>query len=99
MSEQAIYVYAKWQVKEGKLDAVLQIMKEAAKKSSEEKGNLFYKIHQSQSDQNTLILFEGYENESAVEFHKNSEHYLNLVVKQIIPLLENREVLLMDQII
>lgn len=99
MSEQAIYVYAKWQVKEGKLDEVLQILNETSKKSSEEKGNLFYKIHQSQTDQNTLILFEGYENESALEFHKNSEHYQNLVVSQIIPLLENREVILMDQII
>lgn len=99
MNEQAIYVYAKWQVKEGKLDNVLQIMKEAAHKSSEEKGNLFYKIHQSKTDENTLILFEGYENESAVEIHRNSEHYQNLVVKQIIPLLENREVILMNQII
>ncbi|MGD1318223.1 putative quinol monooxygenase [Chryseobacterium sp. 2R14A] len=99
MNEQAIYVYAKWQVKEGKLDAVLQIMKEAAHKSAEEQGNLFYKIHQSKTDENTLILFEGYENESAVEFHRNSEHYQNLVVKQIIPLLENREVILMNHII
>lgn len=99
MSEKAIYVYAQWQVKEGKLDSVLKIMKEAAQKSSEEKGNLFYKIHQSKVDSNTLILFEGYENESALEYHKNSEHYQSLVVKQIIPLLENREVILMDQII
>ncbi|MCX8532342.1 putative quinol monooxygenase [Chryseobacterium luquanense] len=99
MNEQAIYVYAKWQVKEGKLDAVLQIMKEAAQKSSEEKGNLFYKIHQSKTDENTLILFEGYENESAIEIHRHSEHYQNFVVKQIIPLLENREVILMNQII
>lgn len=99
MSEQAIYVYAQWQVKEGKLDAVLEIMKEAAQKSSEEAGNLFYKIHQSKTNQNTLILFEGYKDESAVEFHKNSEHYQNLVATQIIPLLEKREVILMDQII
>ncbi|UFH32690.1 antibiotic biosynthesis monooxygenase [Chryseobacterium sp. C-71] len=99
MSEQSIYLYAKWQVKEGKLNAVLEIMKEAAQKSSEEQGNLFYKIHQSKNDENTLILFEGYENESAVEFHKNSEHYQNMVVKQIIPLLESREVTLMNRII
>lgn len=98
MSEQAIYVYAQWNVKEGKLDEVLQILAQAAKKSSEEKGNLFYKIHQSKSDQNTLILFEGYENETALEFHKNSEHYQNLVVKEIVPLLESREVILMDQV-
>jgi len=98
MSEKAVYVYAKWQVKEGNLDEVLQILREASKKSSEEEGNLFYKIHQSKADQNILILFEGYENESALEFHKNSEHYQNLVAKQIVPLLENREVTLMDQI-
>lgn len=99
MSEQAIYVYAQWQIKEGKLNAVLEIMKKAAQKSSEEKGNLFYKLHQNKSDENTLILFEGYESESALEFHRNSEHYQSLVVKQIIPLLENREVILMNQII
>lgn len=99
MSQKAVYVYAKWQVKEGKLDAVLQIMKEAAQKSTQEYGNLFYKLHQSKSDENTLILFEGYKNESAVEIHRNSEHYKNLVVEQIIPLLENREVILMDQLL
>ena len=99
MSEKAIYVCAKWEVKKGKLDAVLQILKEAAQKSSEEQGNLFYKVHQSQTDKNTLILFEGYENESAIEFHRNSEHYKSTVVEQIIPLLKNREVILMDQVI
>ncbi|AZA55021.1 putative quinol monooxygenase [Chryseobacterium sp. G0201] len=99
MSQKAVYVYAKWQVKEGKLDAVLQIMKEAAQKSAQEEGNLFYKLHQSKSDENTLILFEGYKDESAVEIHRNSEHYRNLVVEQIIPLLENREVILMDQLL
>lgn len=98
MSEQAIYVCAKWQVKEGKLDKLFEIIKEAALRSSEERGNLFYKVHQSKTDKNTLILFEGYENEFAVESHKNSEHYQNLVVQQIIPLLEHREVILMDQI-
>nr|WP_314491282.1 antibiotic biosynthesis monooxygenase [uncultured Chryseobacterium sp.] len=69
------------------------------KKSSREIGNLFYKIHQSQTDRNTLILFEGYEDETALEFHRNSEHYQNLVVKEVVPLLENREFLIMDQII
>lgn len=99
MSQKPVYVYAKWQVKEGELDTVVQIMQEAAQKSSRETGNLFYKIHQGQTDRNTLILFEGYEDETALEFHRNSEHYQNLVVKQVIPLLENREFLIIDQII
>lgn len=96
MSQKAVYVCAKWKVKEGKLDAVLHLMKEAAEKSAQEEGNILYKLHQSKSDENTLIIFEGYENDDAVEFHRNSEHYKNIVAKQIIPLLENREVTLMD---
>ena len=98
MNKKEIYVYAKWQVKVGKLNDVLQIMKEASQKSAEEKWNLFYKIHQSKTDENTLILFEGYENESAVESHRNSEHYKTLVLEQVLPLLENREVIVMNSL-
>ncbi|MCY0968282.1 putative quinol monooxygenase [Chryseobacterium wangxinyae] len=94
-----VYVHAKWQVKKGNLDKVLPLLKEASKKSAEEEGNLFYKIHQDKNDENTLILFEGYDDDAALEFHKSSDHFQNIVVKQIVPLLEGREVILMDQII
>lgn len=99
MNQKAVYVYAKWQVKEGKLDVVLDLMKEVAKKSSQEEGNLFYKVHQSQPDENTLILFEGYVDENAVEIHRNSEYFKSLVMGQIVPLLDSREVILMDKIL
>lgn len=97
MEQKPVYVFAKWQVKEGKLDLVLKLLAEVAKKSTEEKGNLFYKIHQSNSDNNTLILFEGYTNEAAVEEHRNSAYFQNLVIGNIIPVLENREVILASQ--
>lgn len=88
----SIHVFAKWQVKEGQLNAVLELMKEVAGKSREEAGNLFYKIHQSMQDANTLLLYEGYVNEAAVEVHRNSAYFQQLVVGQIVPMLENREV-------
>jgi quinol monooxygenase YgiN len=99
MNQKAVYVYAKWQVKEGELDTVLDLMKEVVEKSSQEKGNLLYKLHQSQPDKNTLILFEGYVDEDAVEIHRNSDYFRNLVLGQIVPLLESREVILMDKIL
>ncbi|WP_345988089.1 putative quinol monooxygenase [Chryseobacterium sp. Chry.R1] len=99
MSQKEVYVYARWQVKEGELLTVLNMMKEVAEQSSREDGNLFYKLHQSQSDKNTLILFEGYKNSEAVEIHRNSEYFKKLVLEQIVPLLENREVILMDKIV
>jgi quinol monooxygenase YgiN len=98
MSQQPVYVFAKWQVKEGQLDTVLNLLAEVAKKSIEEKGNLFYKIHQSNSDANTLILFEGYTSGSAAEEHRNSAYFQNLVIGQIVPRLENREVIPVSQL-
>lgn len=98
MEQKPVYVFAKWQVKEGKIEVVLNLLAEVAKKSTQEKGNLFYKIHQSNSEPNTLILFEGYTDEAAVDEHRNSAHFQNLVIGTIIPNLENREVILTSQV-
>jgi len=98
MSQKPVYVYAQWHVKDGHVDAVLELLQHVAGKTLQEKGNLFYKVHQNQSDKNNLILFEGYSDADAVEAHRHSQHYKSFVAEQIIPLLEKREVILMDQL-
>ena len=92
MSKKPVYTFAKWQVKEGQLVVVLELLADLTAKSMAEEGNLLYKIHQSISDTNTLILFEGYKDESALAEHRNSEHFQTLVLGKIIPLLEDREI-------
>ena len=92
MSTAAVYTFAKWQVKQGNLAMVLSLLKQVAQKSREEKGSLFYKLHQSTSDPNTILLYEGYADEAAAETHRSSDHFQQIVVKSIIPLLESREV-------
>lgn len=99
MSQIPVYTFAKWQVKEGQLDMVLSLLAELAKKSKEEKGNLFYKVHQSNTDANTLILFEGYTDTAAVEEHRNASYFQQLVIGEIIPNLVNREVILASQLV
>jgi len=99
MSQNPVYVYAQWHVKDGQVDTVLELLQHVAAKTLQEEGNLFYKIHQNQSDKNNLILFEGYSDADAVEAHRHSEHYKSFVAEQIIPLLEKREVILMDQLL
>jgi quinol monooxygenase YgiN len=89
-----IHVFARWKIKEGNKQTVLQLLKDLGAKTVSEKGNLFYKVHQSREDANTLILFEGYANEAAQKEHMNSAHFVKLAVEQIIPLLEEREVTL-----
>lgn len=94
MNQQPIYTVAKWQVKEGQLDTVLTLLADVVPQSSAEEGNLFYKVHQSNADKNTLVLFEGYVDESALDAHRQSAHFQTLVIGKIVPLLENREIIL-----
>ncbi len=98
MGKKPVYTFAKWRVKEGQLVAVLDLLADLTAKSTAEDGNLVYKIHQSLSDANTLILLEGYKDESALAEHRNSEHFQTLVIGKIIPLLEDREVVVTTQL-
>lgn len=91
-NQKPILVFATWKVKEGELDTVLNLLKTVHNETIKEEGNMFYKIHQSTADVNALVLFEGYTNEAAVAKHRDSIHYQCIVVKEIMPLLENREV-------
>lgn len=94
MEQKPVYVFAKWQIKEGELDTVLNLLTEVTQKSTAEEGNLFYNIHQSNTEPNILLLAEAYVDEEAVATHRTSEHFQSVVVGKIVPLLEAREVIL-----
>lgn len=98
MSSQPIHTIAKWKVKPGQYDTVLMLLKELRAKSIEEEGNLFYNVYQDNDDLCTLILLEGYANEAALNQHRNSSHYIGIVVEKIRPLLASREIILMTPI-
>lgn len=91
-NQKTIHVFATWKVRKGQIDTVLNLLKTVHAETIKEEGNVFYKIHQSNTDINTLVLFEGYTSEVAVAQHRDSLHYQDIVVHKIIPLLENREV-------
>lgn len=98
MSTKPIIAFAKWQVKENHLDEVLTLLEEVVPKSRKEPGNLFYQIYKSTSNPNTIVLYEGYIDEAAVEEHRNTPHFQKVIIEKIIPLLENREVTLTTSI-
>ncbi|MEO3402971.1 putative quinol monooxygenase [Mucilaginibacter sp. CAU 1740] len=94
MEQKPVYVFAKWQVKEGELDTVLNLLTEVTQKSTAEEGNLFYNIHQSNTEPNTLILAEAYVDEAAVATHRASAHFQDVVIGKVVPLLAERKVIL-----
>jgi len=93
-NQNPVHVFATWKVKEGQIENVLNLLKTVHDESVQEKGNLFYTIHQSNSDLNTILLFEGYTSEAAVTTHRNLSYFQEIVLGQIVPLLESRDIVL-----
>lgn len=94
MSTKPVYLFAKWKVREGNLDRVLSLMPNLAAQSRAEEGCLCYDIHQGRTEPNTLMLFECYRDQAAVDAHRSSEHFQKMVIGELVPLLESREPLL-----
>ena len=91
-TEKPIYIFAVWKVKESQFSHVLKLSKQLQKQSRKESGNLFYEILQSSEDANTILLWEGYINREAQLAHRSSAHYREIVINNIIPLLESRNI-------
>ena len=92
-------VIGKWKLKDADTSRVLQLLPELADKTRTEKGNLSYTVYQSEDDPGELILLEEYVDAVAVEAHQHSEHYRRIVVTEVIPHLESREVIVVKKLI
>lgn len=99
MNDSIIYVFAKWLVAEGQLDTVLAYLPELAAKSTAEPGNLYYTVFQDRSEPGSLMLSEAYRDEAALTAHRNSAHYQEIVVARILPLLQDRQLMLSHQVV
>jgi quinol monooxygenase YgiN len=89
----------KWKIKASHTEAIIKLLPELAEETKKEKGNLLYTVYQSKSDPNELILHERYTDEEALEAHKNSPHYQSVVIGQVIPHLEVREVTFVNKLV
>ena len=96
--KQTVSLLVKWQVKPEKLSEVMALLPDLVKQSREETGNLSYTISQSKEAGNVLFLHEVYTNPEALEQHKLSEHYTQIVQTRIIPCLLSREVIPVETI-
>ena len=88
----------KWKIKETETAGILALLEELVQKTRNETGNIFYHIYQSADHANELILHERYMDSDAIESHKNSEHYQQIVLGKIIPQLEVRELTIVNKL-
>jgi quinol monooxygenase YgiN len=94
-SEQIVTI-AWWQTRKDALDKVLGLTAALRAKSLAEPGCLDYAVLASVDDRNALVLIERYRDSAALEDHRLSDHFQELVVRQIVPLLESRHVELLE---
>jgi len=88
----------KWKIKEMETPGILNLLEELVEKTRNEPGNILYHIYQSADNSNELILHERYVDSDAVEVHKNTAHYQQIVMGQIIPHLEIRELTIVKKL-
>jgi len=91
-------IIVKWTIRESETQRILALLPQLVEQTTNEKGNLSYSIYQSAENKNVLVLHERYSGQEAMDFHKNSAHYVKIVVEQIIPFLEGREVQVLNKL-
>ncbi len=87
-----VIVVARWQAAPGASDEVLAAATEMRRESLAEPGCLGYELFRPVDAPDALLLIERYRDDAAVEAHRASSHFRELVLGRIVPLLVKREV-------
>lgn len=86
-----VVLVARYRARPGRGDAVAEAMREMIPRSREEPGCLAYLVQRSQSEPDEFVLYEQYVDEAAIDAHRATPHFQEIVLAQVIPLLESRE--------
>ena len=88
-----ICVAAHFKAQPGQEETVRRLLVQAAAAvRAHEPDNLVYTAHQDPKEPTQFFIYEQYAGQTALEAHRDSAHYQDLVVKQIGPLLAERAV-------
>jgi len=70
------------------ISLVRELLKEQAKRSSEEPGCIRFEVYHSSSDVQQFILVEQWANDGDLERHKNAKAFTELYLPKVIPLVD-----------
>ncbi|BBX04666.1 hypothetical protein BST36_27390 [Mycolicibacterium moriokaense] len=88
----SVVVVAHWRPTEESIGTIRGLLGELQRKSLAEPGCEGYEILQADDDPTGIVLIERYRDEESLAAHKNSDHYQQIVVAKIGPLLAERRV-------
>jgi len=91
-SLEPIVAIAHWKTDPASTDTVLALVATLRERSLEEPGCLGYEVLRSVAAPDAIVLLERYSDAAALERHRSSQHYHELLVERILPLLSERRI-------
>ncbi len=70
-----IAVIAKIPIKEGKVEEAIDAFKELMVQVAKEEGTLMYTMNRAQSNSNTLMIMERYQDKAALDVHSSTPYF------------------------
>ncbi len=92
-------LFVKWTLLPSSEARVMALLTELAAKTRSEPGNRLYDVYRSESDPREIVLHEEYVDAAALAAHRQSAHYAALVVNDILPHLEKRDVVVAKKVL
>ena|SRR5947209_399130 len=87
-----IVLIARYYGKAGQGDAIEAALKQMAPRvAAHEPGCKFYQASRSQENPDLFLLYEHYVDEAALQYHRETPHFQQIIEGTIVPLLEKRE--------
>jgi quinol monooxygenase YgiN len=87
----AFVLVARLTARDGEQDRAFELIGRLAEASRAEPGNIHYIPHRDPEDPRVILMYEQYRDKAAFEEHGQSEHFKEIGVGQLFPLMESRE--------
>jgi quinol monooxygenase YgiN len=84
-------IIARFKVRPGHVDEVIELLNQAAIPSRAEPGCHFYVANRSLDDPDLIVMYEQYESAEAFQAHIDTDHFREIVAGKVVPLLESRQ--------
>ncbi|HET9697672.1 MAG TPA: putative quinol monooxygenase [Terriglobales bacterium] len=72
-----------WKAHDGHETEVARLFSSLQDASRKEPGCLMYLVHRHKTDQRRFFIYEQYEDDAALEAHRNSDHFQQIAVAQL----------------
>ena len=86
----AFVLVVRMTAREGEEERAAAILPRLVEASSAEAGNVHYLAHRDPEDPRVFLMYEQYRDKAAFEAHGASEHFKQLALGELFPLMEER---------